>query len=245
MRQYGLIGHPLSHSFSKGYFTDKFLREDIRDCHYKNFPLESIDDFPALLNDHPELCGLNVTIPYKEAILPYLDELDEDAARIGAVNTIRFTESGLTGFNTDVHGFQQSLQPLLPAQKIKALILGTGGASKAVTFVLDRLEIPYLLVSRTADAPGRLAYEALNKQIVQTHQLIINTTPLGMYPAVEAMPKIPYGAIGGEHILYDLVYNPSTTRFLESGQARGARIKNGLEMLEIQAEKAWAIWNDY
>lgn len=243
MRQFGLIGFPLSHSFSKGYFTDKFLSEDRRDCHYENFPLRSIHELPDLITDHPDLVGLNVTIPYKEDVIPYLDEMDKDARAIGAVNTIRLENDKLRGFNTDHYGFAASLKPILPDHPVKAFILGTGGASKAVAYSLEQLEIEYTFVSRI-NRENAISYESLTKKMISETHLIINTSPLGMYPEVEHCPEIPYDGIGSGHILYDLIYNPEVTQFLKEGEHRGASIKNGLEMLHLQAEKAWEIWND-
>jgi shikimate dehydrogenase len=243
MRQYGLIGYPLGHSFSKGYFAKKFLAENISDTQYENFPLAQIEAFEALIQQNGNLKGLNVTIPYKEQIIPFLDNLDAKAQAIGAVNTIKFQDGKTIGYNTDVYGFVESLLPLLPANyQISALILGTGGASKAVAFGLQELDIPYLFVSGSRKE-HTISYEALKMHHVANHQLIINTTPLGMYPKVHLCPPIAYGAISPEHILYDLVYNPEETLFLKRGKQRGATIKNGLEMLHLQAEKAWEIWN--
>jgi shikimate dehydrogenase len=243
MRQFGLIGWPLGHSFSKGYFADKFHAEDIRDCRYDNFPLSSIAEFPDLVSRTENLCGLNVTIPYKEAVIPYLDDLDEEAAAVGAVNTIRFHDSGLRGYNTDIYGFRKSLEPLLSG-RVEALILGTGGASKAVAYVLGELGLPYTFVSRRQKGDV-LSYDKLSGDQVRTCRLIVNTTPLGMYPDIGSRPDIPYEAITAEHILYDLVYNPEVTVFLREGERRGAIMKNGLEMLQLQADRAWAIWNDF
>jgi len=244
MRQYGLIGYPLEHSFSKGYFSDKFQREQITDCHYENFQLESVDSLPFLLDEHPEIVGLNVTIPYKQEVMAFLDELDEEAETIGAVNTVKVANGKLKGYNTDVYGFMKSLEPLLPALSLKALILGTGGASKAVAFGLKKLNIPFQFVSRKS-SENAVTYNQLSVKQTSMHKLIINTTPLGMFPHLDTCPDIPYNAIGGEHILYDLVYNPETTLFLQKGTERGAAIKNGLEMLHLQAEKAWEIWNEF
>ncbi len=242
MRVFGLIGYPLSHSFSKGFFADKFRQEGVSDCIYENFPLDDISQFPALLEQQPDLCGLNVTIPYKEAVLPFLDELSPAAEQIKAVNCIQFHEGTKIGFNTDVTGFKRSLQPLLKPHHTHALVLGTGGAAKAVMFVLQELNIPHAVVSRSS-APGTLTYEALDKDIMEGHTIIINTSPLGMHPQVETAPAIPYELIGKRHLLYDLIYNPAETLFLQKGAARGATIKNGHEMLVLQAEASWDIWN--
>ncbi|HVI47444.1 MAG TPA: shikimate dehydrogenase [Chitinophaga sp.] len=241
MKVYGLIGYPLSHSFSKGFFAKKFEQENIAGCIYENFPIPDISDFPALLQQHPDLCGLNVTIPYKEVIIPHLDELSKAAGRIGAVNCIRFSNGKKIGYNTDVIGFKNSLQPLLQPQHTRALVLGTGGAAKAVMFSLEELEIPFTIVSRQA-SDSTISYDSLNKDIIATHTLIINTTPLGMYPRVDTAPEIPYQYITSQHLLYDLVYNPAETLFLQKGAAQGAAIKNGHEMLILQAEASWEIW---
>lgn len=243
-RLFGLIGYPLGHSFSQSYFTEKFYEEDIKDTSYKLFPLQTIKEFPDLLKEQTHLKGVNVTIPYKEQVIPYLDELAEAAAKIGAVNTIRITEKGTKGFNTDVYGFEQSLKPLLQKQHQKALILGTGGAAKAVRYVLERLEINYKMVSRQPKNEDQLAYEELNQAIMQEYQLMINTTPLGMHPNTLTFPDIPYAYATPEHLFYDLVYNPTETTFLIKAKLQGATIKNGLEMLYLQAEKAWEIWNE-
>lgn len=243
MKLYGLIGYPLSHSFSKGFFTEKFEKENIPGCSYENYPLPAITDFPRLLAENPDLQGLNVTIPYKEAVIPYLDDMSEAAAHIGAVNCIRFRAGKKTGFNTDVIGFSKSLQPLLQPHHRQALVLGTGGASKAVKVALDGLGIGYTLVSRQAGT-DTISYDAVDAALMAAHPVIINTTPLGMYPATDAAPPIPYEHVTAGHILYDLVYNPPQTLFLQKGAAQGAVTKNGHEMLILQAEASWDIWND-
>lgn len=250
MKQYGLLGHPLSHSFSAGYFSEKFAREGI-DAVFDNFDLPVIDLLPGLLDRLPNLVGFNVTIPYKQAVLPYLDALDPEAASMGAVNVVRVArnEGGkriLTGFNTDLIGFRESLRPLLDQLRgrykpVQALVLGTGGASKAVCFGLEQLGVPYLSVSRTP-GPGQLTYEALTADHYLTHRLIVNTTPLGMSPQTETCPALDYQRLGEGHLLFDLVYNPTMTRFLTEGATRGALVKNGLEMLHLQAEAAWRVW---
>ncbi|RPD40833.1 shikimate dehydrogenase family protein [Chitinophaga barathri] len=239
MRLFGLIGFPLSHSFSKGFFADKFRNESITGCHYENFPIPSIEEFPGLWAHHAELEGLNVTIPYKQAVIPYLDELSDAAKAIGAVNCIRRKDGKLTGNNTDVIGFSRSLQPLLQPQHTKALILGTGGAAKAVKYSLEQLGITYTEVSRS----GPVQYEALNETMMREHTLIVNTTPLGMYPNVNEAPPIPYEFTGAQHLFYDLIYNPAETQFMKNGAAQGAAVKNGHEMLVLQAEASWEIWN--
>lgn len=244
MKVYGLIGYPLSHSFSKGFFAEKFAREGIQECVYESFSLPAITELPALIAKYgEELNGLNVTIPYKEAVIPYLDELSPAAEKMKAVNCIRFQDGRKVGHNTDAIGFWRSLEPLLQPHHNKALILGTGGASKAVQYVLESANIPYLLVSRQA-GPDTISYEALTADIMATHTLIVNTTPLGMYPHVEAAPALPYNLIDDRHLLYDLIYNPAVTAFLQKGADNGATIKNGHEMLILQAEASWIIWNE-
>ena len=243
MKHYGLIGKSLKHSFSKDYFTDKFEKEGL-DANYSLCELDSISNLDTIFANNWQ--GLNVTIPYKEQIIPYLNEVDELATNIGAVNTIKFSQKKgkieLKGYNTDVIGFEQTLKPLLKSHHTQALVLGTGGASKAVTYVLNKLNISYSFVSRKAGI-NKLAYDELNAEIITTHTLIINTTPLGMFPDIEGYPDIPYNAIGKRHLLYDLVYNPNKTLFLLKGEQRGAIIKNGLDMLVTQAEESYKIWN--
>lgn len=243
MRHFGLIGYPLSHSFSKKYFADKFQREHIGDCLYENYPLSSIDAFAGLIAGIPSLEGLNVTIPYKQAVLALIDELDPAARQIGAVNTIRFREGKAKGYNTDVIGFERSLLPLLGGGHARALVLGTGGASKAIAYALQRLGISYYFVSRSRRSEKCLGYEDLDEKVMREATLIINTTPVGTSPNIHQAPPIPYRFIGTAHLLYDLVYNPSETLFLRKGKAAGAKIKNGYEMLELQAEASWEIWN--
>lgn len=243
-RLFALIGKNISYSFSRGYFTAKFSNLGLENHEYVNFDFQNLDEFTERLKTHKNnLRGMNVTIPYKQEIFNFLDEIDKEAKIIGAVNTIKITDAGkLIGFNTDVYGFKKSLQPLLKKHHKKALILGTGGASKAVAYVLDELEIEYQFVSRAAKE-GDLTYKELNKEIINSHLLIINCTPLGTHPAIDNAPEIPYNDITDKHLLYDLIYNPAETTFLKNGKKMGADIKNGLEMLEQQAEKAWEIWN--
>ena len=241
MNRFGLLGKNISYSFSQGYFTQKFKNLGLTDHSYENFDIQNIGELKNVLAQD-NLKGLNVTIPYKQDIIPYLDELDAKAEKIGAVNTIQFTKNGLKGFNTDAYGFQKSLEPFLKPHHNNALILGTGGASKAVRFVLDELGIPNTYVSRSKKE-GQYTYGELDKDIIKKNTLIINCTPLGTYPNVEDKPQIPYQHIGGSHLLYDLIYNPEKTTFLTLGEANGATICNGLKMLEQQAEKAWEIWN--
>ncbi|MCD7969752.1 MAG: shikimate dehydrogenase [Alistipes sp.] len=241
MRTYGLIGYPLGHSFSKKYFTEKFAVENVTDAVYENFPLEDIVLFPALLAARPDIAGLNVTIPYKEKVIPYLDSLSDEAAAIGAVNCIAFPDGKLTGYNTDCYGFHASLLEFIGTDRPAALVLGTGGASKAVRYVLDGLGIEHITISRTG-GPERLTYEQLTEAVMDSHRLIINTTPLGTFPDTTGCPAIPYRFLTEEHRLYDLVYNPPATEFIKRGAARGARTVNGYNMLVCQAEEAWRIW---
>ncbi len=238
---YGIIGYPLTHSFSPDYFSEKFSRERIH-ARYRKFELESVHDFPALLQSYPDLKGLNVTLPHKTDVIPYLDLLDEDAAAIGAVNCIDIKQGKLKGYNTDVTGFEKSLIPLLRPQHSKALILGTGGGALAVAYVLRRLGIPYRFVSRNQKG-NVITYAGLEKELIGTHTLIVNTTPAGMYPHTGACPSIPYEFLTPVHLLYDLIYNPAETKFLSQGKEQGAAAKNGLEMLCLQAEASWEIWN--
>jgi shikimate dehydrogenase len=243
MRKFGLIGFPLGHSFSKKYFTQKFAEEGISDAVYDLYELPDLTKLPELLARNPELCGLNVTIPYKQAIIPFLDELSPTAARIGAVNVIRISEGKLTGYNSDYEGFLQSLRMFYPQHSgSQALVLGSGGASKAVQAALENLSIPYRVVSRNPEA-GELSYDHLTPEVMETCDLIINATPLGTFPEVDSCPPIPYQYLTFRHFLYDLVYNPSETLFMKKGKGAGAQVKNGAEMLQLQAEAAWQIWN--
>lgn len=243
MRKFGLIAYPVAHSFSKQYFEKKFAQEGISDAAYELFPLPDIQDLPALLEAHPELCGLNVSIPHKQSVIPFLDELSDEAKAIGAVNTIRIERNAdqirLLGFNTDYTGFRKSLDPLLTPGIKKALVLGNGGSSKTVQKALSDLGIGFRVISRS----GELNYESLLASDVEAVQLIVNTTPLGMWPNINQAPEIPYAAINTDHLLFDLVYNPEPSLFLQKGLNKGARIKGGLEMLSLQAEAAWTIWN--
>ncbi|MFZ2899671.1 MAG: shikimate dehydrogenase [Saprospiraceae bacterium] len=244
MRRFGLIGYPLGHSFSRRYFTEKFLREGRSDCLYELFPLASIGELPNLLAEFPDLEGFNVTIPYKVQILPFLSSLDPASASVGAVNTVSVRNGELRGYNTDVWGFQTSLKGFLPETfKGRALVLGSGGASRAVQYVLRKMGIDFTVVSRRP-GPGGLGYTALDAAALQAHSLIVQTTPLGMYPQDHTSPPIPYNLLSKAHYLYDLVYNPEETIFLQKGKEEGAQVKNGLEMLYLQAEKAWEIWNE-
>ncbi len=244
--QLGLIGYPLSHSFSKKYFAEKFAKANISNFDYELFPIEQIADLPNLIKQTPNLLGLNVTIPYKVQVIPYLDEIEEEAEKVGAVNTIRFENGKLKGYNTDIYGFEHSLLDLLqssskPLNQLKALVLGTGGASKAVVHVLDKLEIFSQLVSRSKKN-NVLTYDSLDTAKFKDYNIVINTTPLGTYPNVQSCPLLPYDAIQPYHYFYDLVYNPAESLFLNKGKQGGASIKNGSDMLVLQAEKAWSIW---
>lgn len=246
MKTFGLIGFPLGHSFSKKFFTEKFEREGIADSHYELFPMEDIHSITQLLEKEDSLRGLNVTIPHKVNVLPFLNELDDAAERIGAVNCIsverKGTETWLKGFNTDAFGFAESLKPFLKEHHTQALVLGDGGAAKAVKYVLGQLNISFLSVVRTAVA-GAILYDEISDELMSSHQLIINTTPLGTFPNVGASPAIPYHLITDQHLAYDLVYNPEETEFMRRAKAQGAAVKNGLEMLQLQALRAWSIWN--
>lgn|SRR5690606_908172 len=257
MKKFGLIGYPLEHSFSKQYYTEKFNRLGLTDHQYELFPLPVISSFPQLLHDEPELCGLNVTIPHKIGILYYLNWVSPEAKQANAVNCIKIIKkdplhdlfSGecslepiqLHGYNTDVYGFETSLKPLLRRSHHRALILGNGGAARAVQYVLKSLNIDFTIVSRKASR-SQLGYDALSRDVMQKHTLIINTTPLGTFPNVADVPDIPFEYLGSKHLLYDLIYNPEETEFLKRGRMQGAVTKNGLEMLELQAEKNWEIW---
>jgi shikimate dehydrogenase len=239
---FGLIGKDISYSFSKTHFAAKFENDEL-DCSYENFDIDDISQFPAIIKNHPELAGLNVTIPYKESIIPYLDELHETAKEIGAVNTIKIESSGkLKGYNTDYYGFEKSIQPLLKPTHKRALILGTGGASKGVSFGLKNLDISFDFVSRKHNGSAKYIYSDLTEEIVKSYQIIINSTPVGTHPNVNICPDIPYDAITSEHLMYDLIYNPIQTKFLICGEIKGAAISNGFSMLELQAEKSWDIW---
>ncbi len=259
MKKFGLIGYPLSHSFSKKYFGEKFEKENLDNCTYELFPIEKIEQLSKLLQEHPDLCGLNVTIPHKINVMHQLDWIADDAKQVGAVNCISISSESpvmaaltgevgikrydfrLEGYNTDVYGFEMSLRPLLKSTHQKAMILGNGGAAKAVKYVLDRLGITYIIVTRKPD-PDTLLFNELTAIHFNEHKLIINTTPVGTYPNFDECPPIPYEFITSAHILFDLIYNPEQTLFLSKGLEKGATIKNGYEMLVLQAEKAWEIW---
>ena len=244
-KKFGLLGKDIAYSFSKKYFTDKFESLKLPHYTYRNYDIARIELFrTTVMQDIHILGGLNVTIPYKESINPYLDEIDKQASRIAAVNTIKILNNKkLKGFNTDVFGFEKSLKSCWRGDEKKALILGTGGASKAVAFVLGELGVDYLFVSRSSGQPKAVTYASLNKQIIQEHEMIINCSPLGTFPDIDAKPDLPYEFLSDQHLLYDLIYNPVKTAFLQMGEKAGATIMNGKSMLEFQAEKSWEIWN--
>lgn len=242
--KFGLVGKDISYSFSKKYFLEKFQELGLNSLKYKNYDIPEIEEFPFIVyQTEDDYGGFNVTIPYKQSIIKYLDEVKGDAKKIGAVNTIKVTDQNeLIGYNTDVYGFQKSIEPLLKKHHTKALILGTGGASKAVAFALDKLDIKYQFVSRSVSDNG-LIYSQLNEQNIKESTVIINCSPIGVHPNIEESPNIPYEFLSESHLLFDLIYNPTKSRFLQEGEKRGALIKNGQEMLELQAEKSWEIWN--
>lgn len=248
MDKYGLIGYPLKHSFSIVYFNEKFKAENI-DAEYVNFEIPRIEEFMEVVEENPNLCGLNVTIPYKEQVIPYLDELDKDTAKIGAVNVIKIIRQPkgkvkLVGYNSDIIGFTRSIEPMLkPDVHTHALILGTGGASKAIFRGLENLGIKSTFVSRTKKNDEVMTYEELTPEVMQQYKIIVNCTPVGMYPKVDECPAIPYDQLTTDHLLYDLLYNPDETLFMKKGRAQGATVKNGLEMLLLQAFAAWEIWH--
>lgn len=241
---YGLVGYPLSHSFSKKYFQDKFLQEGLDDHYYELFELQGIEEILGIIKNNPNLAGLNVTIPYKESIIPFLDHLDDSAKRVGAVNVIKIQNNSLTGYNSDFFGFESSLLNWLPlkTRDLKAVILGTGGAAKAVEAVFRANKISYKLISRTKTS-NTLTYDELNtSSLIADSQLIINTTPLGMAPKIDDCPDISYDQLSDEHFVFDLIYNPAESKFLRKARIQEAMVKNGLEMLQLQAEKSWEIW---
>lgn len=242
MTTYGLIGYPLGHSFSRKFFTEKFEKEGI-DAQYLNFEIPSIEEFPEIIKNRPELGGLNVTIPYKQQVMQYLDELSPEAKEIGAVNVVKVGEK-LKGYNSDVIGFVNSIKPLLKAHHKKALILGTGGASKAIRYGLaEKLGMETLFVSRSA-REGMITYEDVNAEVLKEYEVIVNCSPVGMFPHVDECPTLPYEAMNENHLLYDLVYNPLETLFMKKGAAQGATVKNGLEMLHLQAIASWEFWGN-
>jgi len=244
--QYGLIGYPLTHSFSKKFWTDKFEKEQ-SNKKYDNYEIDSIEKFPEIIKNNPNLVGLNVTIPYKEQVIQYLNEIDEAAKEVGAVNTIKIIRNGndiyLKGYNSDTSGFELTLQPLLKNHHKKALILGTGGASKAIKYVLKKLDISFVSASIEELKENEIRYEEVNQNMLMERLLIINATPLGTFPKVDTYPRIPYEFLSDKHLLFDLVYNPEVTRFMEFGKEKGAIVKNGYDMLIGQALRSYEIWN--
>jgi shikimate dehydrogenase len=242
---FGLLGKDIEYSFSRGYFTEKFKKLDLQKCRYVNFDLQKIEDFTAVIKEGGDsLGGINVTIPYKEEVMKYLDKLDETAKAIGAVNTIKFTKRGnLKGYNSDVVGFEKSIFPLIKKHHKRALILGTGGASKAIAYALKKNDIKFKFVSRNPEGKKEISYQDLTEEIMEKYQIIINSSPVGTSPNTDRCPDIPYQFITENHLLYDLIYNPEVTTFLAKGKAQGATIKNGYEMLQLQAEESWRIWN--
>jgi shikimate dehydrogenase len=245
MKIYGLIGNPLSHSFSKKYFTDKFRIENIKDCEYNNFEIKNLQTEIPVLKSNALLSGLNVTIPYKSQIIQFLDTISKECNEINACNCIKIDDGKWTGINTDITGFEKSFIPYLQSHNTKALILGTGGSSKAIAYVLKKLQIDFLFVTRKKDISADVInYESISSLMMQEYSIIINTTPAGMFPNVEDYPQLPYEYVSGKHYFFDLIYNPSKTLFLSKAEAMGAVIKNGEDMLSIQAEESWKIWNN-
>jgi shikimate dehydrogenase len=243
MKLYALIGHPLKHSFSRDLFTQKFQYEGL-DCRYQNYDIQSVERIRDIIAEHPELCGFNVTYPYKESIIPLLDEMDDTAKEIGAVNTVKVEKGKTKGYNTDIYGFEKLLERALKGRVVDhALVLGTGGASKAVQYVLRQKNIPYSTVSRSAEK-GDYTYEALTDEILKQSHLIINATPLGMLPRTYEFPDLHYQVLNGKHILIDLIYNPKETAFMELGHTWGAKVYNGMQMFEEQAKKTWELWQE-
>lgn len=242
MTKYGIIGYPLGHSFSRGFFTEKFARESI-DAQYLNFEIPDVAMLSDVLRDNPELRGLNVTLPHKQAVIPLLDEMSEEAMEIGAVNVIRVRNGKLKGFNSDIIGFTNSIKPLLQPHHRKALVLGTGGASKAIRVGLNRLGIEWTYVSRSP-RDGMVTYEDITAETLQEYTVIVNCSPVGMFPKVDAAPAIPYELLSPQHLLFDCVYNPEETLFMKKGRKQGATVKNGLEMLHLQAAASWNFWNE-
>jgi shikimate dehydrogenase len=244
MRLYGLIGYPLTHSFSEQYFTEKFAREHLDDCVFKPFAISRITELPALLKANPSLKGLGVTIPYKEKVLPYVNTLSDEVKQIGATNSIKISGDNLVAYNTDITGFENSLVKLLKPHNKKALVLGTGGASKAVQFVLKKLDIDFLIVSRSGGLQSNLInYNMLTESIISRHTVVINCTPVGMWPHDNDCVDIPYNSITSDHYVFDLIYKPAKTQLLKKAEERGATIQNGYDMLIIQAEESWKLWN--
>ena len=243
MRKFGLIGYPLKHSFSKSYFEKKFSNLNINDASYENFELNNIKDLNLIITNNSNISGLNVTIPFKERVISYLDEIDEEAKKIGSVNVIKFHNNKLSGFNTDYLGFKKSLLDWIPKINFSALVLGSGGSSNAICYTLKQLKIPYKIVSRFS-GESRISYdELLKSDDLINNNLIINTTPLGMYPNIDTIPNLNFDQINSNHYVFDLVYNPEKTKLLSISESKGAKVKNGFEMLVNQAELSWDIWN--
>ncbi|MEI8114945.1 MAG: shikimate dehydrogenase [Bacteroidia bacterium] len=248
MKTFGLIGHRLGYSFSRNFFTEKFAKENLSEHEYLNFELDTIDEFIGVFDQGKEICGLNCTIPYKQQIMQFLDEIDAEAAEIGAVNTVKIINQNgkriLKGFNTDIYGFENSLRPMLEEKHQKALILGTGGASKAIKYILNKLQIEFVSSSIEDQLyENEIRYNQIDEKLLKEYLIVIHATPIGTFPNVDNCPDIPYQSITSEHVLFDLVYNPEETLFLKKGKAQGAKTKNGLEMLHLQALRAWEIWN--
>jgi shikimate dehydrogenase len=248
MKTFGLIGHRLGYSFSRKFFTDKFKQENLTDYEYVNFELDSIEEFPKIFDQGKDIAGLNCTIPYKQQIMQYLNEIDAEAVQVGAVNTVKIIRNDgfrfLIGFNTDIYGFEHSLRPMLEEKHQKALILGTGGASKAIKYILNKLNIDYVSATTKEQLFDKeIRYEAIDEQLLKERLIVIHATPIGTFPNVDQCPAIPYEYLTPDHVCFDLVYNPEETMFLKKAKAQGAKTKNGLEMLHLQAIKAWEIWN--
>ncbi|CAZ97806.1 shikimate dehydrogenase family protein [Zobellia galactanivorans] len=241
--RFGLVGKNISYSFSRGYFTKKFASLGLNDHSYENFDFQAIEEITDVLKNNKDINGMNVTIPYKQEIMPFLTELDPEAEKIGAVNTIQFNKNGLKGFNTDAYGFKHAMSPFLKPHHTKALILGTGGASKAVAYVLGELCISYLFVSRS-EGKNKISYDQVTEEVLKEHTVLVNCTPLGTHPNIEERPTLPYEFISDRHFLFDLIYNPEKSAFLTAGEAQGAQISNGLRMLELQADRSWQIWQE-
>lgn len=249
MRRFGIIGFPLSHSFSQKYFTQKFINDNISDAVFINYPIEKINELPHIVTSTPDLQGLAVTIPYKKQILPYLASVSDTVAAMGACNCVRVKDGNLYGYNTDVIGFEKSFITHLQSSHTKALLLGSGGASAAVEFILKKLSVDYKIVTRSIasdnmTSENMIGYEAINEKLMEEYTVIINSTPLGTYPDIDEAPPIPYQYLTSKHYLFDLVYNPPLTKFLRLGQERGATVRNGYDMLTVQAEENWKIWNE-
>ena len=243
IKKFGLIGYPLSHSFSEKYFAEKFDKLGLNNYTYQNFELKNVNNFKEILINNPEIIGLNVTIPYKTEILKYVDFQDKIVSEIQATNTLKIIDNKIYAYNTDIYGFEKSFMEYLKPIHKKALVLGTGGASKAVSFVLKKLKIPHFFVSRNPQNNAEISYKNLDKKLINEYKIIINTTPVGSYPNEKKFPEFPYNFVGQEHYFYDLIYNPAITQFLKFGIEKGATVCNGLKMLELQAEKSWEIWN--